>query len=248
MSNKDLIIDHVSKNFPGRGSILDNVSLRVPHGQAVALIGGNGCGKSTLLRCCLRLVEPDSGNISFLEENVRNLSRKKLRKLRSKVGFVFQKHNLVGRLSVLTNVIHGALANEKSPFLWRHYSAPKEVRQEAMNCLERVGLMHLAKSCASQLSGGESQRVAIARVLMQRPQIVMADEPTASLDPKVGTEVMDLLYNLTRKDGLTLLHVSHNLDHACRYSDRIVGLKNRSVFLDSLSTDASQSELERIYA
>lgn len=248
MSNKDLIIDQVSKSFPGRGSILDNVSLRIPHGQAVALIGGNGCGKSTLLRCCLRLVEPDSGNISLLEENVRGLSRKRLRKLRSKVGFVFQKHNLVGRLSVLTNVIHGALANEKSPLLWRQYSAPKEVRQEAMNCLERVGLMHLAKSCANQLSGGESQRVAIARVLMQRPQIVMADEPTASLDPKVGTEVMDLLYNLTRKDGLTLLHVSHNLDQARRYSDRIVGLKNRTVFLDSLSAEASQGELERIYA
>lgn len=248
MANHDLIVENLSKSFPGRGTILKNVSLNVPQGQALAIVGGNGSGKSTLLRCCLRLVEPDSGKILLLDQNVCCLTRKKLRKLRARVGFIFQKHNLVGRLSVLTNVIHGGLANRNSPLLWRQCAAPNEIRLEAMNCLERVGLAHLADSLACQLSGGESQRVAIARVLMQQPQVVIADEPTASLDPKVGDEIMDLLFNLTRGDGLTLVHVSHNLEQSCRYSDRIVGLRNHMVELDSAATEACPHELGKIYA
>ena len=248
MVSHDLVVENLTKSFPGRGEILKNISLKVPQGQAVAIVGGNGCGKSTLLRCCLRLVEPDSGKISLLEEDVRSLSRKKLRRLRAKVGFVFQKHNLVGRLSVLSNVIHGGLGKQNSPLLWRQYAAPGAIRLEAMNCLERVGLAHLAESPACQLSGGESQRVAIARALMQRPKVVIADEPTASLDPKIGEEVMGLLFDLTRRDGLTLMHVSHNLEQSCSYSDRIIGLKNHMIKLDAATKTVCQKDLEQIYA
>lgn len=248
MMNHDLVVENLSKSFPGRGNVLNSVSLKVPQGQAVAIVGGNGSGKSTLLRCCLRLIEPDSGKISLLNEDVFHLSHKKLRKLRAKVGFVFQRHNLVGRLSVLTNVVHGGLAHQNSPLLWRQYAAPEEIRQEAMHCLDRVGLAHLAASLACQLSGGESQRVAIARALMQKPKVVIADEPTASLDPKVGEEVMELLFALTRRDGLTLMHVSHNLEQSCTYSDRIIGLRNQALELDMEAKEICLQELEQIYA
>lgn len=242
-----LTVEGVTKSFIGRGKILKDVSFSISKGQKLALIGGNGSGKSTLLRCCLRLVQPDSGAILLLGQDISTLSRKDLRKLRSRVGLVFQRHNLVPRLSVLTNVIHGALGRNHSISLWRQYFAPADIRDEAMYCLEKVGLPHLASSRADKLSGGESQRVAIARALMQKPEFLMADEPAASLDPKVGSEVMELFTRLAEDENITLLFVSHDLDHALTYSTNLVGLKHGQVVINGKSNGYSSNELNKIY-
>jgi phosphonate transport system ATP-binding protein len=244
---KDLVVERVTKRFARRGTVLERVSFHVLHGESVGLIGGNGSGKSTILKCCLRLIEPEEGEIAFLGEPVRRLSSARLRTLRSQVGLIFQQHNLVPRLSVLTNVIHGAMGRRGGPTTWLQGLASNELRQEAMTCLEKVGLSHLAKSRAGQLSGGESQRVAIARALMQRPRFMMADEPVASLDPKVGQEVMRFFVDLTRQEGITLLFVSHDLDHALTFSDRLIGLNNGRLVLDADSCRLSKSELRQIY-
>lgn len=247
LSEAPLRITGMRKSYPGRGTVLDGVNLGINKGEAVALIGSNGCGKSTMLRCSLRLIEPDESETVFLGEKVQELGKKSLRHLRSRVGFVFQKHNLVLRSSVLTNVVHGAF-NRTWGFRARSQaSAPKHIREEAMHCLDRVGLAHLSASRADRLSGGESQRVAIARAIMQHPEFLMADEPVASLDPRVGDEVMELLVGLTRQENLTLLYVSHNLDHAIHYADRIIGLRNHRVELDAASHTLSKPMLREMY-
>lgn len=247
VNNTRLDVVSLSKSFSGRGKILKDISFQVSKGDSVALIGGNGSGKSTLLRCCLRLIEPDQGIISFLQEDITTLSEAKLRKLRSKVGLVFQRHNLVPRLSVLTNVIHGAIGRTLSIRVWRQATAPKILREEAIHCLEKVGLAHLAGSRADRLSGGESQRVAIARALMQKPDFMMADEPVASLDPKVGKEIMELFIELIHKENLTLVYVSHDLDHALHYSNQLLGLKKGRLALSGETSDFSKRDLHEIY-
>ncbi len=242
-----LELKSIGKSFPGRDSILNNVSFSASQGDAIALIGGNGSGKSTLLRCCLRLIEPDSGSISLLGHDICSLDHQSLRKLRTRVGLVFQRHNLVPRLTVLTNVIHGAIGRTGNIRTLRQSFAPAVLRDEAMFCLEKVGLKHLAKSRADSLSGGESQRIAIARALMQKPDFMMADEPVASLDPKVGREIMELFVDLTTEENITLLFVSHDLDHALSYSNKLVALQSGNVMLDGETTSFTKSDLNEIY-
>jgi phosphonate transport system ATP-binding protein len=243
----DLAVEGAVKTFDGESRVLDDVSFSIPHGQAVALIGHNGSGKSTLLRCCLRLIEPTAGRIRILDSDVSAARGRALHAVRSRVGFIFQQHNLVPRLCALTNVLHGAQARRKGPRVWFQSLARSEDRKEAMHCLDRVGLAHLAERRADQLSGGESQRVAIARALMQRPRIVMADEPVASLDPSAGEEVMRLFLDLIRDEGLTLVFISHNLEHALRYADRILGLRGGRLTLDESAERQSVSDLRGLY-
>jgi phosphonate transport system ATP-binding protein len=247
LPDADIEIAGLCKSFDGKRPVLQNIHLSIPHGQAVALIGHNGSGKSTLLRSCLQLIKPCSGTVRVLGSDMTSLSHEQLRRMRSQVGFVFQRHNLVSRLSVLSNVLHGVQARRKGPKTWLHCLAPQKERQAAMTQLQRVGLTHLASRRVDQLSGGESQRVAIARALMQRPKIMMADEPVASLDPNAGEEVMRLFLNLIRDQGLTLLFVSHNLEHALRYADRIIGLRDGCVELDQSSESANLLMLRRLY-
>jgi len=242
-----LKVSSLSKSYPGRGTVLDNVSFRATRGSAIALIGGNGSGKSTLLRCCLRLIEPDQGDILLLRQRITAMNGSRLRKLRSRVGLVFQRHNLVPRLTVLTNVIHGAMGRACGIRTWFQGVAPRRLREEAMMCLEKIGLSHLACCRADQLSGGESQRVAIARALMQRPRLMMADEPVASLDPKVGREVMDLFIELIKEENLTLLYVSHDLDHALHYSGELLGLRDGRLALQGKTCNFSRCDLNEIY-
>jgi phosphonate transport system ATP-binding protein len=235
------------KSFNKDVTVLDGIDLFLPHGQSVALIGANGTGKSTLLRCLVRLIEPSDGDIFLLDRDVRRLGERQLRRLRAQVGFIFQRHNLVPRLSVLSNVVHGAQARHGGPRVWYQGLAPAPVRAEAMHCLERVGLADLARRRADQLSGGQSQRVAVARALMQRPAFVIADEPVASLDPAAGLEVMQLFTELLREDGITLLFTSHHLGRAVEFSDRIVGLRQGRISLDLPSAGADIAELRAIY-
>jgi phosphonate transport system ATP-binding protein len=245
----DLDVRGLRKRFAAaRGAVLDGVGLAVRPGEAVALVGPNGAGKSTLLRCCLRLVEPDEGEVRLLGRDLRGVRGRALRRARAETGFVFQRHNLVGRLSVLSNVVHGALAAGWSAFRWTQALAPRAVRQRALECLARVGLSHLADRRADTLSGGESQRVAIARALVAGPRLVFADEPVASLDPGIGEEVMRLFADLIRRSGLTLLYTTHQVDHALRYSDRVVALRAGRVVLDAPSKDVGRGDLRAVYA
>jgi phosphonate transport system ATP-binding protein len=233
-------VSGLKKRFGAGPTVFDGLTLDVKAGEAVAVIGANGTGKSTLMRALIRLTEVDDGMIDVLGQKVRGLGKTDLRKLRARVGFVFQKHNLVSRLSALSNVVHGAQARESGPRSWFQSLARGETRDEAMRCLERVGLAERALQRVDSLSGGQSQRVAIARMLMQRPELVIADEPDASLDPKAGAEIMDLLFNLTREMGTTLVFVSHHMEHATAFADRIVGLDQGRVMLD---TDAASAEI-----
>jgi phosphonate transport system ATP-binding protein len=241
----DIYIEGLSKRF-GDTPVLRGVSLTVPRGEICALIGANGAGKSTLLRCLLRLIEPDRGAIEILGRAPRALPRRELRRLRARVGFVFQRHNLVPRVSALTNVVHGAIGRA-GPRAWHQASAPAALRAEAMRCLEEVGLAPLALRRADALSGGQSQRVAIARALMQRPDLMLADEPVASLDPAAGREVMALLAELARQRGITVLFTTHHMEHATAFADRIVGLRDGAVAFDQPAAAARPADLERFF-
>ena len=227
--------------------MLEAVDLDVHAGESVALIGANGAGKSTLVRCLPRLVEPTGGDVRFFGQEVRALAGPALRRLRARVGFVFQRHNLVLRLSALSNVVHGVQSRMSGPRSWYQGLAPGGVREQALACLDRVGLADKAAARADSLSGGQSQRVAVARMLMQCPEFVIADEPDASLDPKAGEEVMTLLRETARERDLGLLFVSHDMQHALRYSDRIVGLASGRVVLDVRSGQASPAALRELF-
>jgi phosphonate transport system ATP-binding protein len=243
-----LRVHRLAKRFAGATApVWADVSFDVPPGQSVAIIGGNGTGKSTLLRCCLRLIEPDAGEIRLHGERLTGAGARHLRRLRSNVGFVFQKHNLVPRLSVLTNVLHGGMARARGPRRWHQSLASRADREYAMHCLDQVSLAHLADRRADHLSGGQSQRVAIARALMQLPRTIFADEPVASLDPQAGEEVMETFARLARGQGLTLVFVSHHLEHALRYADRVLGLRGGGLALDAATAGESLASLRTLY-
>lgn len=237
----------LEKTFPGHQPVFSKLSLDIQVGQSVAFIGANGTGKSTLLKSIVRLNEVDRGDIHVFGQPVLSLRGEALRSYRSKVGFVFQRHNLVGRLCALSNTIHGAMGRDKSPRNWYQWSARSSIREEALHCLDRVGLADRALQRVDLLSGGQSQRVAIARMLMQKPQLVIADEPDASLDPRAGAEIMDLLLGLAREQHLTVLFVSHHMEHAIAFADRIIGLGEGKILLDQPSKDADLSELKNFF-
>jgi phosphonate transport system ATP-binding protein len=245
-ADRALRISGLTKEFAGR-SVLKGINLSVASGEALALIGANGAGKSTLLRSIIRLVEPSAGEVVALGQDVTQLDARALKAFRSRVGVVFQRHNLVGRLSVLTNVVHGSQSREKGPRSWLQAFARPETRSEAMQCLAAVGLDDRALQRADRLSGGQSQRVAIARMLMQRPELILADEPDASLDPRAGDEVMNLLYRLSKDRSLGLVVISHRIEHTIRYSDRIVGLADGRITFDIPSREADPTELRAFF-
>jgi phosphonate transport system ATP-binding protein len=249
-SKTALAVSGLGKTYTGQtGSItvLRDVSFAINAGDSVAIVGANGSGKSTALRCAMRLIEPTTGEIHVDGRPLMGLSGQALRQARSKVGFVFQKHNLSTRLSVLSNVLHGGFARGRGMRNWSHSIAPAEERDRAMDCLDQVGLADLAGRRADRLSGGQSQRVAIARALMQGPSMIFADEPAASLDPKAGEDMMALFSDLCRRTGLTLVVVSHNLEHALSYADRLIGLQAGCVVLDRETRGVSRDDLAWLY-
>ncbi|WP_374639504.1 phosphonate ABC transporter ATP-binding protein [Hydrogenophaga sp.] len=243
-----LKVQGLRKRFEGAASdVWSNISFEVPKGQRLAIIGGNGAGKSTLLRCCMRLIDTEAGDIHFGGRCVTALKGRALSQARSRVGFVFQKHNLVPRLSVLTNVLHGGMARCHNPQLWFQGWASQRQRQDALACLDQVGLAHLAKQRSDELSGGQSQRVAIARALMQQPEMIFADEPVASLDPQAGEDVMQVFSALAQQQGLTFVFVTHHLEHAVHYADRIIGLQGGKLALDAPAKDLDVQQLRSMY-
>jgi phosphonate transport system ATP-binding protein len=239
-------LEGLKMRFRNGHQALAGVDLTIEPGQVVALTGSNGAGKSTLLRCMVRLQEPTSGMVRIHEAEVTGASSRTLRRIRQEVGFVFQHFNLVNRVSAFRNVTNGAIARHGSrcsvPAL-----VPSGVRREAMACLERVGLAHLADRRVDTLSGGQRQRVAIARSLMQRPRLILADEPVASLDPGAGTAVMELLRDIAAESGITVVAALHQVDFALNYSQRIVGLRAGRIEFDEKTRCISAERLHRLY-
>ena len=167
--------------------------------------------------------------------------------MRRRVGMVFQQFHLVGNLTVFHNVLHGALGRSRGPHYWAPATAPRAERRKVMECLGRVGLENLAERRADALSGGQRQRVALARALMQDPEVMLADEPVASLDPKAGRQVMDLLWEIGRERRMTVVCAIHNLELALEYAERVIGLRDGRLVLDSPADEVDRRELDRLY-
>ena len=241
-------VEGLVKTFDnGRVRALDDVSFSVPEGQLLVIIGLSGSGKSTLLRHLNGLHEPTSGSVTVLGRRVDQLKGAELRALRSEVGFVFQQFNIVGRISCLENVLSGALGRLRGPRMGV-LSYPKSLRQEALAQLERVGLGDRAFQRTDTLSGGQQQRVAIARTLMQKPKIVLADEPVASLDPEISGQVMDVLFQACVEDQITVLCSLHQVDLAMGWAGRLLGLQDGKVVLDSpVDDDLTQQRVMEVY-
>lgn len=225
---------------------LDGVDLSVQRSELVILLGRSGSGKSTLLRCLNGLHPLDGGTATVLDTPVHDASRRRLRALRTDIGFVFQQFNLVGRLSCLENVLIGALGRIRGPrYGVLSYSAA--LRREALGLLERVGVADQAFQRADTLSGGQQQRVAIARTLMQRPCLVLADEPVASLDPENAALVMDLLFRVCLEEQLTVVCTLHQVDLALEWGQRIVGLRHGSKVLDRATKELTRAQVMDVY-
>ncbi|MDF5757077.1 phosphonate ABC transporter ATP-binding protein [Spongiactinospora sp. TRM90649] len=238
-------IESLAKAY-GEVRACDGISLTVDAGELVALVGQSGSGKSTLLRHLNGLARPDSGAVRVLEVDVPQARGRALRALRRRVGMVFQQFNLVGRLTVLENVLTGALGRDPLP-RYGIITWPKADREQAIAQLDRVGLADRAYQRADSLSGGQQQRVAIARMLMQRPELVLADEPVASLDPESAAQVMDLLFRICLEDRLTVLCSLHQIDLALSWTRRVVGLRDGRVVLDQPAAELDRERLRRVY-
>jgi len=235
----------VTKRF-GDTTAIDGASLTADRGEIVVLLGLSGSGKSTLLRHLDGLETPTSGSVEVLGQDVARLRGRRLRALRSDVGFIFQQFELVGSLTVLENVLTGALAAQRGPRLGVR-SYPKPLRLAALRHLERVGLLERAYQRADTLSGGQQQRVAIARALMQNPTVLLADEPVASLDPESAESVMTLIRDIATDEGLTVVCSLHQVDLAISWADRIVGLRRGQVVLDLPTDQLDRDRVMEVY-
>jgi phosphonate transport system ATP-binding protein len=238
-------LDGVTKTF-GSTTALKNASLQISRGEIVVLLGLSGSGKSTLLRHLDGLEIPTSGDIEVLGSRVPTLRGKALRRLRSRVGFIFQQFELVPSLTVLENVLTGSLSEVRGPRLglWGYSKAAK---LRALEHLDRVGLLDRAYQRSDTLSGGQQQRVAIARALMQKPDILLADEPVASLDPESSDQVMALIREIAADESLTVVCSLHQVDLAISWADRIVGLRHGEIVLDTPTGDLTKAEVMEIY-
>ena len=227
-------------------SALDGVSLAVDEPQVVAVIGSSGAGKSTLIRCVNRLVEPSSGRVVLGDTEVTALGRRELRRARRRMGMIFQEYNLIERLTVMENLLSGRLGYVG---FWRAYLRryPAEDVAAAFELLERVGIAGYENTRADALSGGQRQRVGIARALMQRPELLLVDEPTASLDPKTARQIMRLIVELAHERGTPALVNIHDVALAQRFSDRVVGLAHGRVVFDGKPDALTPEVLTSIY-
>lgn len=225
--------------------VLDGVDLDLFPGEMVALLGASGSGKSTLMRSLTGFAPIASGSVRVAGHDVTNLARGELRTLRSEVGQVFQQFNLIPRLSVMTNVLAGALHTAGPINIAGGFSSAH--RRRALELLDRVGIAHKASAPARSLSGGQQQRVAIARALMQQPKVILADEPVASLDPKLAGSVLELLREIATQDGIPVLVSLHVLPLALAHSDRIVGLRHGEMLVSGVTSQLDTAALERLY-
>lgn len=241
-----LRVSGLSKTYAAGDKALDDVSFEVPAGQVVGLIGPSGAGKSTLIRCVNRLVQPSSGEVWLGDEELTRLGSAALRKVRRRIGMIFQEYALVERLTVMENVLSGRLGYVS---FWRSFLRryPAEDVKAAYALLDRVGLIDHADKRADALSGGQRQRVGIARALEQNPELLLVDEPTASLDPKTSRQIMRLIVEVCNERNLPAIINIHDVVLAKQFSERIIGLQKGQVVFDGSPAELDDAVLTRIY-
>jgi phosphonate transport system ATP-binding protein len=239
-------IKGLSKTYPGGVTALAEIDLEIDGPQVVMIIGSSGAGKSTLIRCINRLIEPTTGSVMLNDMEITTLGKGGLRKARRRMGMIFQEYNLVDRLTVMENVLSGRLGYVSFWQAFRRNYPPEDIAA-AYELLDRVGLTENCNSRADALSGGQRQRVGIARALMQRPDLLLVDEPTASLDPKTSRQIMRLVVELAKEHGTPALINIHDVALARSFADRIVGLAEGTVAFDGTAEEVTDQVLTDIY-
>jgi phosphonate transport system ATP-binding protein len=240
-----LTLHNVAMTYPNGVMALAPTSFSIPKGRFLVLLGPSGAGKSTLLRCMNGLVTPSQGDIIADNRGSIFRSGRSLREHRRRTGMIFQQHHLIGRLSALQNVLLGRVAAHH--LVRSMLPLPRADRRIALQALDRVGLLERALDRADQLSGGQQQRVGIARAMAQRPQIVLADEPVASLDPAAGEKVLADLHRICREDGITAVVSLHQVELARSFADHVIGLASGQIVFEGSASQLGKSILDRIY-
>ena len=238
--------EHVDKVYSNGVKALDDVNLEIEQGEFVAVIGLSGAGKSTLIRTVNKMIDITGGKITVNDVDVSTLKGKELRKFRRKIGMVFQSFNLVNRTSVLNNVL-SARVPDMSFFRTLFGLFSKEDKVQALEALDKVGILDKAYIRADQLSGGQMQRVALARTLAQNPEIILADEPVASLDPVMADVVMEDFKRINKEMNITIVINIHHVDLALQYADRIIGIRGGEIVFDGKTKDVDRDKLKFIY-
>jgi phosphonate transport system ATP-binding protein len=238
-----LQIKNLKKTFEGGIEALRGVDLKVNKGEFLSILGPSGSGKTTLLRSVNGLENIDSGEIFFDNKKINKIY---LSEVQKKTGMIFQEFNLVNNLSAINNVLTGLL-NSSSKFLSMFYLFTKEQKLEALNALETVGILDKAYIRVDELSGGQRQRVGIARAIIKKPTLLLADEPVASLDPKAADLIMSLLKKINKEFKITVICNLHQVELAAQYSDRIVGLLEGAIMFDKLASNINKTSISQIY-
>lgn len=241
-----LALKHLSKAYVAGKPVLTDINLEIAARGITSVIGPSGTGKSTLIRCINRLVEPTLGEILFDGQDLVQLNSAELRRARRHIGMVFQEFNLVERLTVMENLLSGRLGYVSPWRAWRRKFPPDDIRK-AFELLDVVGLTGFAHRRADALSGGQRQRVGIARAVMQEPKLLLADEPTSSLDPKTSVEIMELLAGVGRARAIPVLINMHDVELARRFADRIVGMSGGRIVFDGSPVYLTDGILKQIY-
>ena len=242
MNHKMLEINNLRKNFNNQTQALKGVSFKVKKGEFISILGPSGSGKTTLLRSLNGLETIDSGNIIF---DNNKITKETLHDVRRKTGMIFQEFNLVNNISSINNVLTGVL-NSSSKFLSMFYLFTKEQKLQALQALDTVGLLDKSYNRADELSGGQRQRVGIARAIIKRPLLLLADEPVASLDPNAALSTMKLLKKINKDFNITILCNLHQTDLAMQFSDRIIGLSNGSIVFDQ-KPELINKDINKLY-
>lgn len=237
----------VNMKYPNGFQALTDINLNIKNGEFVAIIGNSGAGKSTLIRCINKMIEISSGKIYVDGVDIETLKNKELRKFRRKIGMLFQSFNLVTKTTAIKNVLYANVPN--MPF-WRILFGifTKDEKRNALEMLEKVGILDKAYMRCDTLSGGEQQRVALARTLNQNPKIILADEPVASLDPNTARKVMEDFKRISTNLNITILVNIHNVELALKYANRIIGINQGKVVFDSHVTSVNEEILDKIYS